>query len=219
MSASGADGADIEGHLRALRDAYVVRLREQLSELDALLARGDRREAMRCAHKMAGAAGSYGLSEIGRGARRIEQALEDDTTGSADELLAVVQSMRSVLPNSEPSRLEPALLVLEPDADVRAACLRVAEVPLLFASDGPEALALAMDRPLLGVVFPWKSRALLRSLRADDELCSIPVVLTEIRPGQEGSVLEKTGALFVLPSPVGPDAVRRATRALSESER
>lgn len=214
VGSMGVDDADLGGAARfdVLREAYLPRLRERLGELVRELEAGAHDASARIAHKIAGAAGSYGYSEVSEEARRIERGLEGCPPHTfADAARALLAS----LPSSARAAREAALLVIESNPKVRARCVGEITTPLLFASDGMEALGLAMDRPVLGILLPWSARPLVRSLRSDERLRALPLAITSVKSGDEERAVAKTGARFATTAPVGPETVARALVAVT----
>ena len=214
----GVDDANSGGAagLDALREAYLPRLREQLGELVAELEVGARDASARLAHKIAGAAGSYGFAEVSEAARRIERGLEGFPPQTfVDASRALLASLPAPV---QAVVREAALLVVESDPEIRARCLGEASGHLLFASDGVEALGLAMDRPVLGILLPWSARPLLQSLRSDDTLRALPLAITSVSPGDEERAVAKTGARFATTDPIGPETVARALAAVTAGD-
>lgn len=196
--------------LTQLRAAYVPRLREQLDELDGCLGSRDVAAATRIAHKIAGAAGSYGLGEVSAIARRVEHALE---AGAACEAQAgEVEAMRAVIPAVGPVDSSRVILVLgdDPSDDAR----------VVVVADPVDALAVAMDRPLEALVVPYTSgprggRALLRSLAAVEEVAPVPLFLTEVDAAEAERVRAKLGAREVFASRYGAAVLARIREVIA----
>lgn len=175
--------------LEQLRAAYVPRLREQLDELAGRLAEDEVEAATRIAHKIAGAAGSYGLGEVSAIARRVEHALEAGAACAAQA--PEVDAMRAAIPELAPVDHSRVILVLGDEARDDAGVVVVV--------DPVEALAVAMDRPLEALVVPYTSgarggRAFLRSVGSMPDLAEVPLFVTGVDPVQAASVKAKLGA-------------------------
>lgn len=67
---------DLETRLAALRSTFIDRTAADLPALRAAIAAGERGDAVRIAHRLAGAAGMYGFGAFGEAASALEQALE-----------------------------------------------------------------------------------------------------------------------------------------------
>ena len=93
--------------LQRHRTAYLLTLPGRLAELDALARRledpGQLAATLagleRCAHALAGSAGTFGLSDLGESARALELEVEDGggESGSAGAILQRVQDLRQEL--------------------------------------------------------------------------------------------------------------------------
>lgn len=93
--------------LQRHRTAYLLTLPGRLADLDAL-ARGLEDPAQlpatlagleRCAHALAGSAGTFGLTELGASARALELEVEDGSgePASSSVILRAVQALRQEL--------------------------------------------------------------------------------------------------------------------------
>ena len=196
--------------LERLRAAYVPRLREQLDELTATLGAGDLEAATRIAHKIAGAAGSYGLGEVSAIARRVEHALEAGAAGGGPA--GGGGGDGGGHPGGRPRDSSRVILVLgdDPSDDAR----------VVVVADPVEALAVAMDRPLEALVVPYTSgprggRALLRSVGADEALAAVPLFVTEVDAAEADRVRAKLGAREVFASRFGAAVLARIREALA----
>lgn len=93
--------------LKRHRTAYLLTLPGRLSELDALARRLEDPAQLpatlaaleRCAHALAGSAGTFGLTELGASARALELEVEDgsDEAASTSAVLRRVQDLRQEL--------------------------------------------------------------------------------------------------------------------------
>lgn len=197
--------------LEQLRAAYVPRLRAQLDELRERLADGDVETATRLAHRIAGAAGSYGLGPVSQLARALEVALE---AGEAPaRRTADVEAMRAAIG-------EVAAVV------ARAPVILVYGAPageadgVLVVDDPIAALEIAMDRPLAAVVVPYTSgalggRALLRSLGGLEGARAVPCFVTEAPSGETSAVAHKVGARAAFEGPFDEAILARVREALA----
>ena len=85
---------DLESRLAALRAAFIDRAAADLPILRAAIEAEDRGEAVRIAHRLAGAAGLYGFGAFGEAASRVEQALEAGADrGEARTLLDELEAL------------------------------------------------------------------------------------------------------------------------------
>lgn len=198
--------------LEHLRAAYLPRLGAQLDELTARLRAADVGESTRIAHKIAGAAGSYGLGEISAIARRVELALEDGA--SCDAQAADVDAMRAAIPVVEAPDDAPVILVFD-DAATPAA-----DGDVLVVADPVEALGVAMDRPLAALVIPYTGgarggRALLRSLAGVAEVRDVPLFLVSVDPTEADAVQGKLGARAVFEGGFDDALLARVREALA----
>ena len=183
--------------LEQLRAAYVPRLVAQIDTLEPLLEAGDGAEARRIAHKIAGAAGSYGLAEVSVLARQLEHALDAgaDPAGQREVLAAI----REAVPEVAATASGAVILVVGDYSSERD--------DVVVAADPLEALEHAMDRELLALVVPYSGgarggRALLRSLSAMDEVRGVPIYLTEVSEDEHTSVCKRVGAAQAFAGPV-----------------
>lgn len=64
----------LDDKLAELRKRFVARAGEELSDLDAALAAGDREQVVERAHKLAGISGMFGFGDLGRAALELEEA-------------------------------------------------------------------------------------------------------------------------------------------------
>jgi HPt (histidine-containing phosphotransfer) domain-containing protein len=74
---TGAGDASIEALLAVARHQFVAGLPSRLETLEDLVGRGEWLEARRSAHKLRGAAATYGFVALGQSAASIEQILLD----------------------------------------------------------------------------------------------------------------------------------------------
>jgi HPt (histidine-containing phosphotransfer) domain-containing protein len=193
-----------------LRAAYVPRLRAQLDELDARLAATEVADATRLAHKIAGAAGSYGLAEVSAIARRVEEALEGG--GAASAQLPLLDAMRAAIPEAPAPDAARVILVLGAPAGERGG--------LVVVEDPVDALAVAMDRALDALVVPYTAgprggRALLRSVASVEALRAVPLFVTDVAPDEADRVREKLGARGVFAGSFDERVLARVKEALS----
>jgi HPt (histidine-containing phosphotransfer) domain-containing protein len=87
-----------EERLAALRDAFVGALPSRLEGLRAALAAGDREAVQQEAHRLAGTGVSYGLPELTRWGRAVEQLCKGEAPAAElaralDELALLVASL------------------------------------------------------------------------------------------------------------------------------
>lgn len=66
---------EVQAAFLALRDAFVAGLPQRWAAIEAATSDAVRRQAL---HRLAGAAGSYGFTELGQAARAAERALTED---------------------------------------------------------------------------------------------------------------------------------------------
>lgn len=91
--------------LQIHRAAYLRTLPDRLAELDTLAAHlnelgpgAARTQALeRCAHRIAGSAGTFGLTDLGDAARTLELVLDDDADGAPGEVAAALVTLRELL--------------------------------------------------------------------------------------------------------------------------
>jgi two-component system alkaline phosphatase synthesis response regulator PhoP len=102
--------------------------------------------------------------------------------------------------------------------------LEKSSLQIIEAEDGDEGLALARaERPdliILDVMMPRKNGfEMLRDLKADPELCDIPVIMLTIRSHTPDIAHGlRAGAEFYLPKPFHPDELcELALRVLQEA--
>ncbi len=193
-----------------LRAAYVPRLRAQLDELDARLGAGQLADATRLAHKIAGAAGSYGLPEVSTIARRVEEALEGGAACATQVVL--LDAMRAAIPATEAADAGRVILVLGAPPGERGG--------LVVVDDPVAALAVAMDRALAALVVPYTAgprggRALLRSVASVEALRAVPLFVTEVAPERAAKVKGELGARAVFAGPFDERVLARVKEALA----
>lgn len=193
-----------------LRAAYVPRLRAQLDELDARLGAGERADATRLAHKIAGAAGSYGLPEVSAIARRVEEALEGGAACATQ--VSLLDSMRAAIPEAAAVEAGRVILVLGAPAGERGG--------LVVVDDPVDALAVAMDRALDALVVPYTpgprgGRALLRSVASVEALRAVPLFVTEVAPDKAAKVRDELGARGVFAGAFDEGVLARVREVLA----
>ena len=103
--------SDLERDLQRLREAYRVRLRRDLTALEAMLRAPPELEAARqLAHRLHGTSGSYGLDECSAALARIVERLEHlpdatqpDSGPAWTEIEQALEQARAGLAESNPS--------------------------------------------------------------------------------------------------------------------
>lgn len=89
---TGAGDPSIESLLAAARAGFAAGLASRMEALDGFVSRGAWEEARRAAHKLRGAAATYGYAVLGQSAAAIEQALlETEDWPSAEARARIVQ--------------------------------------------------------------------------------------------------------------------------------
>lgn len=99
--------ASVSELLQQYRAAYLSTLPGRLAQLDALadqlpdpaLAVSVLPALERCAHSLAGSAGTFGLAQLGETARKLEHAVEEERAGAghAGRVLSGVDALRGQL--------------------------------------------------------------------------------------------------------------------------
>lgn len=75
-TAAVAEPFSLDDFLAQQRTEYRASLPQRLRQLEAAWAAGAWKDLERCAHGIAGSAGTFGLAELGDAARGLEQAVE-----------------------------------------------------------------------------------------------------------------------------------------------
>lgn len=77
--------------LEQLRKRFLDELPSRINDLESALTSSDRNDALRCAHTLAGTAGTFGLLELGKAAERLESCLSGNAAAKLPELLEEVR--------------------------------------------------------------------------------------------------------------------------------
>lgn len=99
---TGAGDPSIEALLAAARAQFAAGLPSRIEALDGFVASGQWEDARRAAHKLRGAAATYGYAALGESAAAIEQFLLDAEDRPGDDARARLAEMLSA------SRIEAA---------------------------------------------------------------------------------------------------------------